>query len=132
MEKEHEELILPDEYGSIMGGNADTSSDAHFGDFIYAQEKVGNTTRMTRRAILTDQITPDPFPENIADPKSDPDRYGIMEDPMNGTMRVDPNMLPPLQKKLDEAEAILKGCSSKNKDKESIDQNKEVVEERQI
>ena len=35
MEKEHEELILLDDYSNIMGGNADTASDAHFGDFIY-------------------------------------------------------------------------------------------------
>ena len=124
--KENEERIVPDDYTDMLDGNANTSGDALFGDFVYQQQKVGNSTRNIRRAVVTDQSGLPPFPENVSAPHEDPDLENKKyENPQNGTVSRDPSTLPSLQEKIDEAEAILHGSKasealrrSRNRDQE--------------
>ena len=113
--KEKEEIIMPDDYSNLFDGNANTSGDASFGDFVYQQQKSGNVTRNIRRAVITDRSSPPPFPENVSAPYEDPDLGNRKnEDPQNGTTSRNPSTLPPLQVKIDEAEAILNEIKTRN------------------
>lgn len=114
--KKYEEHIVPDDYTDMQDGNANTDSDAVFGDFVYEQRKVGNRTQNFRRAIITDQIDPAPYPENTANPFVSPEDMEMQ----NGT-HANQEELPSLQSKIDEAEAILASegnSTAREKDKE--------------
>jgi hypothetical protein len=122
-----EEMLLPDDFSDMLDGNANTAGDASFGDFVYQQQKVGNVTRNIRRPVVTDQTGPLPFPENVSAPYEDPDLENMKnENPRNGTTSRDPSTLPPLQKKIDEAEAILKALKDDETKHRSRSREKEL------
>lgn len=117
--KRNEQVVMPDGYGSMDDGNANTTSDGTYGDFTYTEVKVGNVTKPIRRSVVSNQLGQAPYPENTADPwrdpdlggpkpfpenPSDPDKNPDLEDPRNGVVVKDE--LPGLDEKIGEALVI--------------------------